>query len=297
MRAVAIKNRTLIYHCIDCRSAHDYTTNQSGPGDTLLDGMKLEFSLLAESLTARLGDEVQKQIRSIFDEIAILKQTNSDLLGLCAPLKQWTSTTGSLFRSSAAHTSSEDGNPGRTPRRQASVSQTETRAPPSAHVSRTQRPKSPAEGTTRGGSLTTSNPAGSPDQAQALVSAGSSTGRRASSAGGSGKQALRATVLGTRRMTGARIAAANIQKKTSILVGRLGLHVTADDLKDYMKATFGDAECFLVEEQKVRSGDYRSFRVEGPLDLLDGLLCSSNWPEGVLVKKFRFFRVKTSGSQ
>lgn len=102
------------------------------------------------------------------------------------------------------------------------------------------------------------------------------------------------SVVGSRKPDGSKLVAANVQKKTSIFVSRVDRQVSADDLQDYMKLTFGPAEVFLIEEQNVRSGDYRSYRVQARLDLLERLLEPSSWPENVLVKKFRFFRPRTS---
>lgn len=99
-------------------------------------------------------------------------------------------------------------------------------------------------------------------------------------------------VIGSR--TGpSRIKAAVIEKKTSVLVSKLDKDVSASDLRDYLQATFGEEENISIEEQTVRSGDYRSYRVEIRLRSLDRFLTSSHWPENVVVRKFRFFRQKT----
>lgn len=90
--------------------------------------------------------------------------------------------------------------------------------------------------------------------------------------------------------TPSKICAAVIEKKNSVLVGRLDRGVSASDLKEYLQDTFGRNEEFNIEEQTVRSGDYRSYRVEVSLKNLDKLLTPSLWPENVVVKKFRFFR-------
>lgn len=91
-------------------------------------------------------------------------------------------------------------------------------------------------------------------------------------------------------MTESTVTAANVQKRTSIFVSKLDKQVTADDLHLYLKATFGSDVICRIEEQTVRTGDYRAYRVETRLDLLDELMSPSKWPENVLVKRFRFFR-------
>lgn len=100
----------------------------------------------------------------------------------------------------------------------------------------------------------------------------------------------RPAVVGSRKPDGSKLVAADVQKRTSIFVSRIDKQVSAGDLQDYLRSTFGPAENFLIEEQTVRSGDYRSYRVQARLDLLKQLLEPSNWPENVLVKRFRFFR-------
>lgn len=97
-------------------------------------------------------------------------------------------------------------------------------------------------------------------------------------------------MIGSKKMINSRIVAAKLQKKTSVLISRLDNNVTSEDLVEYMRTTFGNTENYNIEEQKVRSGDYKSYRVEVRVELLDEILCPSNWPEDVLVKKFRFFR-------
>lgn len=97
-------------------------------------------------------------------------------------------------------------------------------------------------------------------------------------------------IIGSRKLTNSRLAAACIQKKTSIFVSKLDGGVSSEILLEYMQTTFGVNENFTIVEQTVRSGDYKSFRVEARVELLKQLLSASNWPENVLVKKFRFPR-------
>lgn len=298
MRAVGMKNRSLIYHCIDCRGAQDYATIQPVSKDTLLDDMRREFVLLFESLTAKLTDEVSQQMNSVRDELAILRLTNTDLLRLCFPDGQRATIASHLPSPSVAQAVSDVGNSGGLTGRGAGVSGTAAQSTPSARMSSRGHPKSTVGISAQTASGNRSNPPKSTDKVRVPVPAEPPAGQSAfSSAGNSDRRTPYSSVLGSRSDSGARIAAANLQKKTSILVGRLDLKVTTDDLKDYLKSTFGETECFLVEEQKVRSGEYRSFRVEARLDILGELLCHSNWPEGVLVKKFRFFRSRAPVSQ
>lgn len=82
-----------------------------------------------------------------------------------------------------------------------------------------------------------------------------------------------------------------------MFVSRLDSNVSSGDLGEYLRHTFGSAEKFVIDEQLVRSGDYRSYRVEIRLELLDSFLCPANWPQDVLVKKFRFFRSRQSTAE
>lgn len=117
--------------------------------------------------------------------------------------------------------------------------------------------------------------------------------RRASVMNGHSR-ASKSFVLGSKKINGAKIVAANIPKKTSVFVSKLDRGVSADDLLKYIQETFGAGDVFGIDEQTVRSGDYTSYRVEIKADRLGDFLSPSNWPEGVLIKKFRFFRVQQS---
>lgn len=97
-------------------------------------------------------------------------------------------------------------------------------------------------------------------------------------------------IIGTRKNENLKITAAKIHPKATIQVRKLGLEVTAEDLNDYLKSTFGQLENFKIEKLTVKSEDYNSYRVDANAELRENLLDSTNWPEGVEVKIFQFFR-------
>lgn len=109
----------------------------------------------------------------------------------------------------------------------------------------------------------------------------------------------RPTVIGSGKTAGKKISAAVIRKRTSVFVGRLATHVTPEDLDEYLRTTFNCEDNFKIEQLSVRSGSYNSFRIETDVSLLDQLFSAESWPEGVVIKKFRFFQPRkgTSSSQ
>lgn len=106
------------------------------------------------------------------------------------------------------------------------------------------------------------------------------------------------TVTGTKKIPdpNSRIAAAVVRKRTSVFVGRLAADTAVEDLLDFLKGTFGRSD-FEIEKLVVRSGSYSSFRVETDVELLDRIFSADNWPEGIVIKKFRFFRSKNLNNQ
>lgn len=97
------------------------------------------------------------------------------------------------------------------------------------------------------------------------------------------------SIVGTRKMENSKLSAAVIAPKTSVFVGRLSLDSTEDAVKEYLESSFPDQQ-FAAEKLQVRSGQYHSYRIEMGADLLEAVLNPSLWPEGVIVKKYRFFR-------
>lgn len=116
-------------------------------------------------------------------------------------------------------------------------------------------------------------------------------GGRASSRGRAGHAKLK-VIMGSKDPENSKIQAAVVRKKTSIYVGRLATHITADDVRDYLVDLYGSDYDFKVEQLTVKSGDYNSFKVETYVELLTALFDPKNWTQGVVIKKFRFFQPK-----
>lgn len=93
-------------------------------------------------------------------------------------------------------------------------------------------------------------------------------------------------IVGSRKMTNSKITAADPKK--TVQIRNLENNVQSSDLLEYLKQTFGPSNSFNVEELKVRSGDYSSFKIVIKSDLLPEVLNPINWPEGVEVREFTF---------
>ena len=81
--------------------------------------------------------------------------------------------------------------------------------------------------------------------------------------------------------------------KFTAFVSKLAPGTTTEDLLDYLKSTFGESNTFKIDELKVQSQEYCSFKVETDPTLQNTILDLKNWPKGVVVKKFKFFRQPT----
>lgn len=276
MRAVTMKNkRSLIFLCPDCRPIRDVLFDLATFKDALLHQLLSDFSERVNSLESRLMAAVrqsQQEINDVSNEVSVLRQSNVDLVRLFTNGAPPVDFRGPI-ESPQDPPSSLD-NRGSSNRRMA-LSRSGHKVP-----AMKSRAEVPAE-----------NPAGGTSVASAhhrqlpLVA---SSGNAAPPMGGAANKVRPSVIVGSRKIQNSRLTAANIQKKTSVLVSRLDGTVTSEYLLEYLQSTFGATETFNIEEQKVRSGDYRSYRVEARVELLDRLLCADSWPEGVLVRRFRF---------
>lgn len=57
------------------------------------------------------------------------------------------------------------------------------------------------------------------------------------------------------------------------------------DLENYLQKTFGDNENFKIIELSVKSGDYKSFRVDVRPELQNDILNPQNWAKDIVIKK------------
>lgn len=305
LRAILLKKRCIIYYCCDCRESLSAATNHP-MGNSCPEQLREEITDFTNALKAELLATFQSEMDRLTREVVDLKQSNIDLVRLL--------TGGGMFTGPCTLTrpSSESlgGNLENTqyssgvPSMMCGGVQSQSvqptlgknckhnNVPSCASVNlvrasgnastcdQSSRSKSPVAPPSTG--VTVANSSGSKETAVQNPA----RSRRSTAKAGP------ASIVGSRRQNGSdvTIAAAVVHRKTSVLVGRLDMSVTAEGLLGYLVATFGPADHFHIEEQTVRSGEYRSFRVEARLDYLDELLTPSNWPENVVVKKFRFFR-------
>uniref|UniRef100_A0A1Y1NJF7 Uncharacterized protein n=1 Tax=Photinus pyralis TaxID=7054 RepID=A0A1Y1NJF7_PHOPY len=81
-----------------------------------------------------------------------------------------------------------------------------------------------------------------------------------------------------------------IQKRAWLYVGRVALGTENSKIKNYLTEKFPNSQ-FEVEQLPKRD-DARSiaFKVGADIELIDELYKGENWPAGVFIKQFRFFR-------
>lgn len=289
LRAVLLQKRTIIYLCPKCRPLHDVFLDLATMRDSIIEQVKLEVGLLTDTLRSGIIADVRSSIGSLANEVSILKESNKDLIQLFTGGQSAGRSLQSVFKTPLGTPASSESNDFvcmDTQRSAAHKGQPQPLTVPTCK-------KSSSSLASTGASL--SGTSGSPpESANANVHSGNTnTGVQSSST-----TRIRPTpIVGSRKDPNLRIVAANIQRKSSVFVSRLDGRVSAEDLLVYLHSTFDPHECFRIEEQPVKSGDYRSFRVEARVDLLDRLLCAANWPENVFVKRFRFFQRRFSASK
>lgn len=268
LRAVILKKRVIIFLCPGCRPLQDAAPDISAVKDALLDQIRGEFAVSFASIASTIQAEVGNHTSYISGELAAIRRTNIDLIEL-------------LSRNQSAPLGPPQvvNAPGKN--QQAAFQKSD---PPHARNVASRRP--PVVAQTQEENMARSSVRSVPKAAN-----------RSHPAGGSTAGYQRPVIVGTRRVSSTKLAAANVRKKTSVFVSRLDGSVTADILLDYLHTTFGPTEEFLIEEQTIRSGDYRGFRVEAGADLRDQLLSEKNWPENIFIKRFRFPRPNPQASK
>lgn len=298
LRAIALQKRSISFFCSECREAQ-LQPSPNGFVDlkrTICDLIRGEFSSLVDDIAGKICTELQPEMNSIRNEVAALRESNVDLIRLLTegPMRLPRSAEDSVVSACESGESLPQpslvtqGKKTDIPVRGCSGQLVEVSAVPMPGLRKSVRESSTSA------RQSTQRASGTHGTLQSGTS-----GTQPSSAAQRIRQSRFSAIVGSRKMSDpavASIAAAKIQKKTSIYVGKLDPSVTGDDLLAYLKSTFGLEETFTLEEQKVKSGDYRAFKVEARLDLLGQLLCAANWPEEIVVKRFRFPHRKTSTS-
>lgn len=305
LRAVALKKRSksLTYLCSGCQpSRTDFRFAELR--DSLLKLMRQQFDTFATSLTADISLQLESKISGLQAEVSVLRESNIDLIKLLTNqnlLLQRPVSCNALPGTSQAQSVTRQKSPtGSTgnlsvPLQRSGRSMSGSQRPPQPPNSSTSNPQSRTDSQYTGAA--SSGSSGLPKTVP-LKSSHQGVGSAAGSVqGGSARWKRHSTfVVGCAKQVNSKVTAANIQRKTSVFVSRLDRTVSTDDLHEYLRSTFGADETFKLEEQTVKSGDYRSYRVEASLDLLDRLLDPAYWPENVYIKKFRFFRPRVSAS-
>lgn len=281
-RSATLKKRAMIFLCTGCKVSFskflDFTPVTDSSTHTG-DQIRFQLDAFAKSLMDSFSLQLESRISTVLNDITTLRDSNKDMIRLLSDWKQDSTAIGSLPSTVKAGNVQSF----------------------SAVLQRPVVGKNgdfsllPGSSTCRDTLNSTPETACIPD-ASALDSSG---GRRrqkpivakSRDAGNSvGFTRRSRPIVGSKKLDKAKIVAANLQKKTSVLVSRLDRGVSVEYLRDYLSSTFGDSETFVIEEQTVRSGDYKCFRVEIKLDLLDMVLNPDNWPVNIYVKRFRFFR-------
>lgn len=265
MRAAAMKKRSLVFLCPGCQPCRQMFRELTAFGSTLMEQLREEISALAAPL--------EQKISAVSDEVSVLRQSNMDLVKLLTnfppskDLTRPTETSQRKFSDVKDHERSGEG-----------------LSPPATEVSALKTHVRASAPDIAGSSSRSSKPQSQLSRSPTVDDSAAFSSRKTT------RKTRPPAIIGSCKIKNTQLSAATIRKKTSIFVSRLDTRVSKEDLTGYLRATFGATEIFVVEEQRVKSGDYRSYRVEANLELLDRLLCADNWPENVLVRKFRFPR-------
>lgn len=290
VRAVALKNRSIIFLCCDCRAKRDFRCDQTEMKELMLECFRNELASFSQNFSDRIVAEFEARLGLVSGEVTILRESNIELVNLltnqpcqlypkqCSSISSMPSCGGSDAELSK-RTSSRNAKstlPGKPSNPLKSLA-------PSANTLSAGAPKSTTVLSPDTDMRKPTQPLSSPLPRSVAPDAMSSSRRYANAA-----------VVGSRKLQNSKITAACIRRRTSIFVGRLDNQVTSEDLDLYLRSTFGKDLDYKIEEQTVRTRDYKAYRVEADLELIDELLSPSNWPENVLIKKFRFFRPRPS---
>ena len=84
-------------------------------------------------------------------------------------------------------------------------------------------------------------------------------------------------------------------KKGWVYVGRTNLNTTRQNVHDYLNKKYPDNNFQVEELASNPNAGSKSFKVGTEIGLLDELYKGENWPKGVLIKRFQFFRHKHPG--
>ncbi|KAK9887516.1 hypothetical protein WA026_023067 [Henosepilachna vigintioctopunctata] len=87
---------------------------------------------------------------------------------------------------------------------------------------------------------------------------------------------------------------AGVEQRAWIHVGKVKLKTAKEEIENHLQQIF-PGRSFVVEALPARNeANSMSFRVGGDMDLIDELYNSANWPCGVTIRRFTFFRKVSS---
>lgn len=89
----------------------------------------------------------------------------------------------------------------------------------------------------------------------------------------------------------------SVPRRAFVHLGRVHPKTTPDDIKKYVVSTFKRND-FVIEPCPVRDeAKSVSFKIETDISILENLYSSENWPKGVTINRYRFFRSQTSAAE
>lgn len=87
-----------------------------------------------------------------------------------------------------------------------------------------------------------------------------------------------------------------VPKRVWLYVGHVGVNVEESHIENHLKEKF-PSKSFVIEKLPKRvTANTVSFKIGADLSLLDDIYRPENWPLGVVIRRFRFFRETNGGS-
>lgn len=100
------------------------------------------------------------------------------------------------------------------------------------------------------------------------------------------------SIVGTRQnlITDGEKTFSSAKRRVWIHIGKVEVNTSEEMIKSHLHKLFPN-RLFVIEQQKISEGaNSTSFKVGGDMDLMNELYNSENWPSGVTIRRFGFFR-------
>lgn len=111
------------------------------------------------------------------------------------------------------------------------------------------------------------------------------------------KQNLPKFIKGTRQTQTDPDAFSGTEQRIWVHVGRVQLHTTEEAIKKHLELVFPGRN-FIIERLSARQdAKSLSFKIGGDFDLKEKLYMSENWPNGVTIRRFTFFRGSSASTR